>query len=334
MWQDNLSWKERLFYNIPYKRGQSIKPGEPRAFFTRVNNSGDDDWPNLRLEGIQGPDSPPYSWIETILGPEYYIVAIDTRVRTIKTEVDVQSKDHIPGEIQLSINHQVIDLKALLGFEDPLEFLTERVSEAVRLVCTKMDFQTITEQIVNQAATSVDLRKMMGLNILRTTSAIRWPAEIVETLGELTTKRITEHTRNEANNLKIEKLKEFGITDKFLMTVVLGKEDADFGRIIEYVQAASQASNDQYNRELELLKWMAENDYLSGPDLAKVKDGLVDRLNRQADRPPVLTLPFTTEAIKRLEEGERSTEEAGTIEVDVKESKPQKPDRPKKSKRK
>lgn len=312
MWQDNLSWQEGLYSNIPWRRGNKIRAGEPLAFFSRVNSAGNNDWANLRFEGIMEHDSRPLSTLDTLFGKQNYIVAINTRIRTITTDIEVISKDNIRGRIELSLDYKVIDVGQLLEFEDPLQTLLDRIGEVVRQTIATQDFQAISSSEINVRVRSANLKRLIGIEILDSRNFAEWPKNITDALGEITTTEMF-------NTKKIEKLVSFGISDKLLIAAVLSKGDQVYEAVMEMMQAFSDSQRDQYNRELELLQWLSEKDYLSKADVDTIKENLMQKIKNQDSRLPLMGLPqgnFPALAEKMTEK--HIEENSGNESLDVK----------------
>lgn len=287
MWQNNVSWKEGLFSEIPFKRFQAIKTksqwDSPLAIFTRLNPNRGSDWPNLRLEGIQSSTSPAIGAIDTLFSPEYYIVAVDTRLRTTECLVDIKTQDNIVGKIRVTIEYQVFNLETLLSVDDPLSRLKDSAGETIQEFVSRRDYFSVSEiEIKNglqvlesQGGTGISVKRFFNLQII-------WPDAISQRFQKDVLDKLDNKTQRGLNDLKIQKLKDFGINDPILIASVLSQNDADFDVIMNHVRSASQAYKDQAERDLNLLSWLKEKDLLTRADVQNVIESLTGRINDQS----------------------------------------------------
>lgn len=289
MWQHNVSWVEGLFSEIPFKRFQEIKTksqwDSPLAIFTRLNPNKGNDWPNLRFEGIQSSTSPAIRAFDTLFSPDYYIVAVDTRLRTTTCLIDVKTKDNITGKVSVTIEYQVASLETLLNVGDPLSRLKDRTGETIQEFVSRKDYASFDETEIKNSLRMVDEQSETGLSIKRFfSSQINWPESITQRYQKDVLDKLDDNTQRKLNDLKVQKLKDFGINDPILIASVLGRNDSDFDVIMGHVRSASQAYKDQMDRDISLLNWLKDRDLLTRGDVQNVIDSLATRINDQSSQ--------------------------------------------------
>ena len=313
MWQSNVSWKEGFFSKIPFERFQEIKTTQwdsPLAIFTRVNPRGGDDWPNLRLEGIQSSTSPTIRRVDTLFSPDYYIIAIDTRIRTSECSTDIKTQDNISGKVLFTLEYQASVLGAILNIADPLQVLKDRIQEAVQDACAYVGYRYVTTNNIKTSALSVQTEQEIGIAVRRVSNIrVSWPETITKTLEQITVDSLLNDAQKVSNDQKIQKLQEFGITDPVLYASVLSQTDADFAAIMDHVRGVSKAYQDQAARDKDLLAWLAEKDYISRADVQKIIGPLTDRIN---DHHSVLlsSAPDNRRALPNSDEQANSSEQS------------------------
>jgi hypothetical protein len=318
MWQNNVSWIEGLFSEIPFKRFQTIKTksqwDSPLAIFTRLNPNNGNDWPNLRFEGIQSPSSPTIRPFDTLFSPDYYIVAVDTRKKTTACLIDIKTQDNITGKVSVTIEYQVVSLETLLSIDDPLSRLKARIGEVILEFVSHRDYFSVNEAYIKDSLQMVEAQGETGISVKRLFNLqIIWPESITQRFQKDVLGKIDDKTQRGLNDLKIQKLKDFGINDPILIASVLGQSDTDFDVIMGHVRNASQAYKDQMDRDLSLLNWLKEKDLLTRADVQNVIESLTLRINDQSSPSPLLKgmLSSTNHDQQRLGSGETSKEEQG-----------------------
>ncbi|MBV6394194.1 MAG: hypothetical protein KPEEDBHJ_03446 [Anaerolineales bacterium] len=289
MWQNNISWVEGLFSEIPFKRFQEIRTksqwDSPLAIFTRLNPNRGNDWPNLRFEGIQSSTSPAIRAFDTLFSPDYYIVAVDTRVRTTILSVNIKTQDHITGKVSTTIEYQAVSIETLLNVGDPLASMKDRAGEMIKDFIARRDYEDISETEVKNELRRLHEQVETGLVIKGVSGIhIEWPESITQRLQKSVIDKIDDKTQRKLNDLKVEKLNSFGIHDPILIASVLSQSDGDFEVIMGHVRSASQAYKDQMDRDLSLLNWLKERDLLARADVQNVIDSLTGRINDQASQ--------------------------------------------------
>ena len=287
MWQNNVSWVEGLFSEIPFKRFQAIKTKSqwdaPLAIFTRVNPKEGNIWPNLRLEGIQSPTSPEIRRLDTVFSPDYYIVAIDTRLKRSECNISIRTRDYIAGEVRVTVEYQVSNLETLLSIEDPLASLKDRVEEEIRNIASSKEYSALGDIEMKNAIEMLDLQDETGITLKRFVNlTVDWPESITKILVNGVVDGIDDQAQRNLNKLKINKLNEFGITDPILIASVLSKKDTDFNVIMDHVRSISSGYNEQMERDLRLLNWLKDQDLLTRADVQNVVGSLTNRINDQS----------------------------------------------------
>lgn len=287
MWQNNESWKEGLFSEIPFKRFQAIKTksqwDSPLAIFTRLNPSKGNDWPNLRLEGIQSPLSPPIRAFDTLFSPDYYIVAVDARTKTTECLVDIKTQDNITGKIRVTIEYQVSSLEILLTIDDPLSRLKDRTGEKIQDFVSRKDYFSVNEMDIKNNLQGSESQGETGITIKRFFNLqITWPESISQRFQKDVLGKLDDKTQRGLNDLKIQKLKDFGINDPVLIASVLSQDDSDFDVIMNHVRSASKSYNDQVQRDFDLLSWLKDKDLLTRADVQSVIESLTARINDES----------------------------------------------------
>lgn len=287
MWQNNVSWAEVLFSEIPFKRFQEIKTksqwDSPLAIFTRLNPDKGNDWSNLRLEGIQSQSSPTIRAFDTLFSPNYYIVAVDTRLRTTVCLTDVKTQDNITGKVSVTIEYQATSLEILLSVDDPLSRLKDRAGEEIQEYVSHRDYFSVSENGIKDSLQMLEVQSETGIFIKRFFNLkINWPESITQRFQKDVLSKIDDTTQRALNDLKVQKLKDFGINDPILIASVLSQSDSDFDVIMGHVRSGSQAYKDQMERDLNLLSWLKEKDLLTRADIQNVVDSLTTRINDQS----------------------------------------------------
>ncbi len=286
MWQSNSSWKAGIFSEIPFKRFQEIKTksqwDSPLALFTRVNPNKGNDWPNLRLEGIQSATSPGIGAFGSLFSPNYYIIAIDTRLLSTDFSAEINSMDNIAGKVSLTVEYKVASLERILSFADPLQALKDRVQEGIQDSCAYLSYRSINPTSIRNSVKAIHAELTVGLAVNGISNIkITWPESITEPLSGMTVTDLTTEAKNRANAQKIQKLQDFGITDPVLIATVLSNGDRDFASIMLHVQNLSQAYQDQATRDEKLFNWLVDKDYISQADVKNLIDPLMNRMNNQ-----------------------------------------------------
>lgn len=316
MWQNNISWVEGLFSEIPFKRFQEIRTkshwDSPLAIFTRLSPNKGNDWPNLRFEGIQTSTSPAIRAFDTLFSPDYYIVAVDTRLRTTILSMNIRTQDSVSGKLSATIEYQVASLETLLSISDPLARFKDRIGEIIADFISQLEYENVSEIDIKkelrhaneQAETGLSIRGVSGIQI-------QWPDSITQKLQQSVVDKIDDKTRRKFNDSKIEKLHAFGIHDPILIASVLSQSDTDFEVIMGHVRSASQAYKDQMDRDLNLLNWLKERDLLTRADVQTVIDSLTGRINDQSSQSsPLLKglLGSSSDDRRQLRDGGTQTE--------------------------
>lgn len=283
MWQSNVSWKEGLFSEIPFKRFQAIKTKSqwdaPLAIFTRLNPTGGDNWPNLRLEGIQSSTSPAIGAMDTLFGPSYYIVAVDTRLRTTECLVTIKTQDKISATVHVTVEYQVESLEILLRTDDPISRLKDRANETIQEYASQRSYFTINESDLKNGL-RLETQNDMGVSIKRFFNVqINWPDSISKKLEQTVVNQIDAQTQDAFNQIKIQKLNEYGIYDKVVIANVLSRSDADFEVVMQEVREVRGNIKDQAQRDEKMFDWLAKNGYLTRADVQNVIDSLTNRAN-------------------------------------------------------
>lgn len=291
MWQNNLSWKEGLFSEVPFKRFQTIKTKSqwdpPLALFTRINPNNGNDWSNLRLEGIQLPTSPAIKVFDTLFSPDYYIVAIDTRLRNTLCLVNVKSQDKSEGNISITIEYQVANPEILLTINDPISTLKERTKEAVQEVVSFYEYSSINAQKIKDNLQMLEVRGELGVSIKSFSNIqVVWN-ELIEKKVEKNLQTRAKKTPHEIESLKIDKLKNLGVSDPILVASILTQQDSDFETILDYARIISNAHENRLERDINLLNWLTEKDLLTRADVQKVLEELIGSINHT----PVIKFP-------------------------------------------
>ena len=282
MWQQNVSWSEGLFSEIPFKRFQQIKTNSPLAIFTRMNSGKGNDWTNLKLEGIQLPSSPAIRAFDTLFSPDYYIVAVDTRLRKTKCLVDIKTRDNIFGKVEVEIEYQVYSLEALLEVDDPLSRLKDSAGELMQEFVSLRSYSSVNEIEVKGSLSGLEVQGEAGISVKRFFNVkIQWPEAITKTYMQNVIDDLQNKNQLGLNALKVKKLNDFGIHDPVLIASVLSVNDTDFSVIMDHVRNASQAYKDQTERDLGLLNWLKDKDLLTRADVQNVIDSLTKRINDQ-----------------------------------------------------
>lgn len=317
MWQNNISWVEGLFSEIPFKRFQEIRTksqwDSPLAIFTRLSPNKGNDWPNLRFEGIQTATSPAIRAFDTLFSPDYYIVAVDIRLRTTILSINIRTQDFVSGKLSATIEYQAMSLEALLNISDPLARLKDRISELIIDFVSQRDYESVSEMEIKKELRHTNEQSETGLAIRGVSGIqIQWPDSITQKLQQSVVDKIDDKTRRKFNDSKVEKLHAFGIHDPILIASVLSQSDTDFEVIMGHVRSASQAYKDQADRDLSLLNWLKERDLLTRSDVQNVIDSLTGRINDQASQSsPLLKglLSTANDDRRQLKEGGVKNEE-------------------------
>ena len=114
---------------------------------------------------------------------------------------------------------------------------------------------------------------------------INWPEAIAKKLVQKVVNRIDSDTQDNLNQLKVEKLNNFGIYDRVLIANVLSKNDADFEVIMGEVRAVSADIKNQAERDEKMLEWLANHNYLTRADVQNVIASLTNRVNDTSSLP-------------------------------------------------
>lgn len=252
MWQNNASWKEGLFLEIPFKRFQAIKTqskwDSPLAIFTRINKHQGNEWSNLRFTGIQSSSSPTISAFDTLFSPEYYVVAIDTRVRTTKHQVEIKTVDNIPGTVSVTIEYQVVSLEILFNIEDPLTRLKDLVGEKIFEFVSRKNFSSMYEVEMKKSLQDLETIGLTGIKVNQYINfKIEWADFVEKTVQKDSLDRLEAIALRDLNEIRIQKLRDFGISDPVLIASVLSRRDSDFNVIMDHVRNISQAYKDLEN---------------------------------------------------------------------------------------
>lgn len=284
MWQDNLSWKEGLFSVISDgKKFEAIKAGTEWdaviAVFSRINKQSGTDWANLRLEGMLRPGSPSISRWQNLFGPGYFVVAIDTRLRAMTSKHNIKSREHLRGTISITVEYEVVTPELTLKVADPLERLQDRVSQTVLDLTANRSYQDIEVSYLRDQLINLETEREIGIQIYNALNImVTWPEEIEDLLRGKTVTNIQAQIQNDLNESKIQKLLDFGITSKEVIARVLSVSDNDFQAIIGHVENLARAYREQEQRDLQLLEWLDERNYLTRPDTQKLADATLDNI--------------------------------------------------------
>jgi len=291
MWQTNFSWKEGLFSEVPFKRFQTIRTksqwDSPLAIFTRLSPEKGNDWSNLRLEGIHLSTSPAISMFDTTFSPKYYIIAIDTRLRSTICLVDVKAQDNSEGNVSVTVEYQVSNPEVLLTINDPISTLKERTKEAIRELVSYSDHFAINETDIKNNLQMLEVKGELGISIKHFYNIqIVWN-ELIKQKTKDNLGTTLNKTQYEINDLKTNKLKNFGVSDPILIANILSQQDSDFETIVDYARIIAGTHKEQLDRDLNLLNWLTEKDLLTRADVQKV----IEELFGHTSESPALTSP-------------------------------------------
>ncbi|KXK13524.1 MAG: hypothetical protein UZ14_CFX002001603 [Chloroflexi bacterium OLB14] len=306
MWQNNTSWKEGLFSEIPFKRFKAIwnksQWDSPLALFTRLNTNDGYDLANLRLIGILLSSSPAMKPMNTLFTPDYYIVAIDTRLRTTDCSVEVKTQDGILGKARVTLEYQVSNPESLFSVDDPLFILKNRAGEAIQELISNKNYFSLDELNIENTLQVLEGKSETGISLKGFFNLqINWAESFTNRLENNVLDKLDDKTQRKLNRLKLDKLKDFGINDPILIASVLSQNDSDFEVIMNHVRSFSQAKKDEIERDINLLNWLKEKDFLTRADVQKVIDSLSAKSDDQQKQPTHLILIITQLAIRQLE---------------------------------
>lgn len=208
---------------------------------------------------------------------------MDTRLRKTECAANVTTLDNISGKVQVTIEYQVASLEKLLSTDDPLARLKDRTGEWIQNFVSRKDYFSIKETGIKDNLQVSELREESGISVKSFFNLkITWPDSITQRFQQSVLDVLDHQTQQNLNELKMQKLKDFGIIDPVLIASVLSKKDSDFNVIMDHVRSVSQVYKDQMDRDLSLLNWLKERDLLTRADVQDVIGSLTDRINNQS----------------------------------------------------
>lgn len=270
MWQANESWRYGLFNPLDIRRFSSISINSstdmPIAVFRRRNLTGEIEYQNLQLIKILNQPGDTLGKLDTLKGGFYY-VAIENRRLTVQINVNLISSDGILGNCQLNIEYQVSNLDALFTIADPVAGMRARIEQAVQFIASQYEHTQLTIREVMEAVYDLNHRQDVGLHITNAfVEPLAW-VDVVNVQAAITIQNQQDAIQRNQRRIIIDKMKDLGVNNKLLETALLSRVDKDYNVVMQQIQAFMQANKDDAHARIEILQWLADNNYISRDQL-------------------------------------------------------------------
>lgn len=287
MWQDNLSWKEGLLSDVTIGRLKRIRStteyGPILAVYERLSAGGGNDWSNLTLRRIIMPASEPMGVLEKLFSSSY-VVAVDTRLRTLSMVCSFTNRQSIVGSIDLTVEYEVKDIRLVMRVADPLLALKKRVEQTVQDVAFDLGYPVLTSIDIRKALLALEAEREIGIVLYNPLCGpVQWPGNIQALTSQPVIDGLVNHNQEEKNKYIVDKLASMGITDPFLVTSVLSQSDKDFQIIVQHIQNYAQAQQNNAQSQLHLLQWLSEQNYITRADMQRLITPLLDDMTSRSN---------------------------------------------------
>jgi hypothetical protein len=287
VWQDNLSWREGLFSDVTVGRLKGIKStteyGPILAVYKRLSAAGGNDWPNLSLRRIIMPASEPMGVLEKLFS-SFYVVAVDTRLRTLSMVCSFTSRKSIAGSIDITVEYEVKDIRLVMRVADPLLALKKRVEQTVQDVAFDLGYPSLTSIDIRKSLLALEVEREIGIVLYNPLCGpVQWPGNIQALTSQPVIDGLVNQNQEEKNKYIVEKLAAMGITDPFLVTSVLSQSDKDFQIIVQHIQNYAQAQQNNAQSQLQLLQWLSEQNYITRADMQRLIIPLLDDMTSRSN---------------------------------------------------
>lgn len=206
-----------------------------------------------------------------LINHNHYMILVDTRLRTTTLFVNIKTQDFVSGKLVANIEYQVVNLETLFNISDPLATLKDKISKLIINFVAQHNWESINEKEIKEKLRQGNELLGTGLVIRDALNIeIQWADSITKKLQQSVDDKIEDKTKRKFNDLKLEKLRSFGIYNPTLIVSVLSQSDSDFETIMGYVRSISQTHKDETERDINVLNWLKEKDLLTEADVQKI----------------------------------------------------------------
>lgn len=285
MWQNNVSWTEGLFSEVTVGRLGRVKATTEYdpvfAVYERIDKNNANDWYNLKLKRFLMPQGETIGTLEGLFA-SYYVVAVDTRLRAYSSVCTFTTRRSIVGSVDVTIEYEVKDVQLLMRVEDPLLALKKRVEQTVQDIAFDLGYPRLTSTDIRRALLALDTEREIGIVLYNPLcGAIQWPTNIQDLTASPVIDDLRNQNQDNRNAYRRKKLEEMGITDPYIVTSVLSQDDTDLQVIMQHVQSYASAQQDSLQKQLQLLEWLEERNYITRADMQRLVTPLLDQISNQ-----------------------------------------------------
>lgn len=284
MWQNNDSWIQGLFSEVPAGRLRNINSSAEHdnvfVIFERIDKNNGNDWHNLKLKRFLMPNREKVSSLEVFF-TSYYVVAVDTRLRSYSFMCAFDAHHSVKGIVNITIEYTVKDVELLMRVEDPLLVLKKRVERTVQDMALDLDYSSLTAIDICRALLALDTEREIGIALYNSLcGTIQWSFDTQDQIPNPDTADLRSQDHDSKKASLRQKLESMGISDPAVMASMLAQHDADLEMMIQYIQNDQQ---DNLQKQLQFIKWLQDRDYISRADLQNSIRPLLDQLKITKD---------------------------------------------------
>ena len=230
-WQNTLTWKNGLVYELPVGMLQTISGNDSIEMFLceKLNVNQTLSPGNIRrLQTISSGEMGRISfWDSLIKSGQHVCIVVDMRLRTHKVDCKFITKDLVNGSMTIHLQYRVSNSKKVVfDVEDVLSDLSTICQKVVVNIARKNKYSEIDQSLFEEAVKDSDTHKL-GIELIdvHIPDQINWPNELMSIKSRPPILQADAELKSFERKLLVEKLESIGLPENVIKIVLVKKEE-------------------------------------------------------------------------------------------------------------